>query len=176
MRTRIKNLAPNYWALIADEHRDRNGRPRILMTIAGYHKNGYYSIQDFRYTKYQQEPYPILESDQLEAMEISDEDIPKIEKLLTCPFEIKIQKDYQSVLWSSYDGLVLVGHDKPIDKQTGAVKHHKYVWSYRAAMQKLREGKEFWKNFTGSWDESKIDNPHVQPSSLSLRKMLKELK
>lgn len=116
-----------------------------LISISKHDSNQSYKIVDYRYTDELTCPNAYL-SDVAQLETIRFDKYQENKLLFDFPIEKRTTKTgHQLALWHSMNGVLLKDADRvdlEFDFHTEC-----YVWSYRGAMKKLKECREFWNSF-----------------------------
>lgn len=122
-----------------------------LMVVSKHDLNQSYRIIDFRYTNVYTTPTEFL-GDVAEIQVIAHHIYLKNKDMFNFPVkERERQNGSKQVLWRDMEGILLKGGDR-VDKEFNfATESH--VWSYEAAMRKLKDCQLFWKTYKGSYDD-----------------------
>lgn len=133
------------------------------MIIYKHELNNSYKIIDFRETKENFKPTEHLDEEVSNIQRISYEQYLKNKDKFNFPISIiKNEKGQEIVKWREMEGVILQNADK-IDKEFN-YRTECHVWSYKSAMKKLKECKEFWLNYNGNIMDAKIKIKNRRPS------------
>lgn len=146
---------------------EKDKKTYLVMRLDKNEQGVGWEIYDFRYSSSVQ-PTSRPAANDLQYFKITPEARKYQSELF--PFPVKEEKEHWT--WYLNNGIVLEGQDYPVEKQAATVKRAKrtgYIiselaaWKYKTALIKMKEAKEFWKNFNGDWSEAKVENKYLNP-------------
>lgn len=158
-----------YELVVADEainkkYKCSNEKPIVLGKIINHFESGYWSIQDSRLMK-EFSPSSHLAYTLEEYQYKNEEEKKEITKQL---HTYSFREDENKIVWPQFDSHA--GDGDHFSKNKTSVAR----FSYQEAKKRLKEQKEFWKNFEGdnlNAEEVKIENTIRQPSSFDFYRM-----
>lgn len=163
MKTKIKVYKGGWIRLLTDEPELKD---LVLMDCGSFCQNRHYQIWDFRYAR-QSSPDVFGDRDDMEVILVEEKYLNQVVGLFNFPFTQEENKLY----WFKNDGILLAGCDRPYHLQTEILKRERFVWSYAAVREKLREAKVFYENleFNGDWQVVKREHLDKNPSYYEMK-------
>ena len=125
-----------------------------LFIAAKHLLNNAYRIIDYRYTDKETEATEYLYDLCSSSERISYEFYLENKKLFNFPIKIIENRNRKHVVWRSLNGIVVNNSDKKDEIFSFRTELHQ--WSYRGAQLKLKEAKEYWKNYTGDLNDPSV--------------------
>lgn len=172
MKTKIVKDKGYYKLIIDDEKINQqydcsNKDPIVLGHIINFFDSGCWSVCDYRLTKHRS-PSPYLEEGVEQYWYTTEE-----EKLfvLSNLNTYRINQDTKLITWHRFDIYAFDGDNLNHTDSRGKIQNEVARFTFKGALQRLKEQKEFWSHFDGddlSNDKTSINNPARQINSTAL--------
>jgi len=171
MKTKIKKTKGWYRLMVDDAAINKayecsQKDPIVLATIGNFFDSGCWDVTDFRITKYT-EPNPYFEgSDLCSKYYKTQEEKDNITSRLHT-YREKEEKGKKYIQWNTFDKALWDGDNPSCKDKSGTEYNVTARFTYKKALEKLSEIKQFWDNFEGTdLMSAKIENPHRQISDM----------
>ena len=142
--------------------------PVVLATMSNFFDSGCWSVEDFRISQYRT-PSQYFEGSDACMYEVKSEEAKaKLVARLHTYREVESHgKKY--ITWNTFDKALLDGDNPSCKDKYGYEQNIIASFSYKAAVEKFNEIKEYWNNFEGTdLMQSKLPNPNRQISEMAL--------
>lgn len=169
MKVKIRKKEGIQYLEVADDEINKNnqyGSPIVLALITNYFHSKCWSYNDYR-LKENLIPSKYLGDSSIEIYDFND--YPKEDKDLILSKLHTYTLNEEGLFYWRYDGVDLNGDITEYDTRRYDSLGNRYAkeacFSYREAVNRLEQAKDFWENYNGVLmnKEIKIDNPHRQP-------------
>jgi hypothetical protein len=169
IKTNIKKHKGYYILQVIQDLKDEpfnKKRPIELMTVSKHDGNQLYKIIDYRYTDEHTPLTPFLCDMGGNNHRMQYTEYEKHKSKFKFPFSVFVNSSngIKLISWNDLNGIVIEDADNPHNEQSG-FKSETHIWSYRAAMKKLYEARDFWESFNGeNLEDAKIKNKNIRPT------------
>lgn len=154
-----------------------NSKPVVLASMVEFFNSGCWGVLDLRISKHKV-PSPYLEAGSCFYKPSDEADKEKITSELHT-YRLEKSKDGEYVTWNTWDVNCWDGDNPSCQSKTGYLYNQVARFTYKGALQRLAEIREFWEKFEGDNIESvRLENPYRQKSEthFSMMKFILEEK